>query len=128
MTTYVVQKKVVRRGRQGGGHEWFALAETQTRVAAEDLVAKAPAGVYRVVPLSLAMGLSDAMVRALDDFAAPGGHGYGDGAYLSRATAHALQGRGLIELSVRRPGGGVMIGWGTATDDGRDALQRIRGR
>jgi hypothetical protein len=73
------------------------------------------------------MRLSPAQWRALDDFAQAGGHGYGEHAYLSRATAKALQRRGLVTLGsktsmfrARR------IAWGWATEEGKRLLRERR--
>ena len=72
------------------------------------------------------MKLSPAMVRALRDFAEPGGHGYGEYAYLARPTAKALRDRGLVTLSTRDLGGGRKMGWGVATEAGVAILLEIR--
>jgi hypothetical protein len=70
--------------------------------------------------------LSNAQVRALEDFAQPGGHGYGEYAYLSRPTARALEAKGLVSLTIRDCGGGVRRRWGSATEAGHQTLQEIR--
>lgn len=70
--------------------------------------------------------LSRAQIRALEDFAQAGGHGYGEYAYLSRATAKALASRGLVTLTYRILGGGKKMGWGFITDEGREALRQLR--
>jgi hypothetical protein len=72
------------------------------------------------------MSLSDAQIRALEDFAQPGGHGYGEFAYLSRATARVLARRGFVTLGTRDVGD-RRIAWGWATRDGLDALRQLRG-
>lgn len=74
------------------------------------------------------MRLSAAQVRALDKFCQAGGHGYGEYAYLSRATAIALSERGLVVLSIRDLGGGRKMRWGFITDAGRDALRETRNK
>lgn len=68
--------------------------------------------------------LSPAMWRALDDFAQPGGHGYGEYAYLSRATAKALRRRGLVTLGSRTSCFHArQIAWGWATEEGKRLLR-----
>lgn len=48
--------------------------------------------------------LSDAQWKALEKIAQPGGHGYGEYAHLSRATAKALAKKGLVTLGYRPSG------------------------
>lgn len=121
----VVQKKVVRRGRRGGGYEWASVFDARTVAEAEAWVSEAPAGTYRVMSAADLLRLTDAMLRALRDFAEPGGHGFGEHTYISRSTAHALRDRSLVDFSVRDLGGGRRMAWGTATPEGRAVLRQM---
>jgi len=64
------------------------------------------------------MKLSDAQVNGLRKFSQAGGHGYGEYAYLSRATAKSLAKKGLVTLSYRGK-----YPWGEATELGRKVLK-----
>lgn len=70
----------------------------------------------------MAKKLTAAQLKALQDFAQPGGHGWGEYAYLGRRTAKALEKRGLVELPMRRIGPGRYLPWGRLTQAGLDAL------
>ncbi len=65
--------------------------------------------------------LSEAQMKALSQFAQHGGHGYGENAYLSTATAKSLAKAGLVRLGWRRSGT-KDISWGLATEAGIDIL------
>jgi len=74
----------------------------------------------------MAKKLSKAQLKALEDFAQAGGHGWGEYAYLGRRTAKALEKRGLVELPVRRVGSGRWMPWGYITQAGLDVLNAER--
>lgn len=76
------------------------------------------------------MKLTQAQVRALEQFASVGGHGFGEFAYLSRATAYALARLGYIRIGTKQAGWGSAlerISWGIATQVGYDALKAEKG-
>ena len=64
--------------------------------------------------------LSTAQQRALAKIEGGLGHGYGEGAYLSRPTAKALARKGLIVLGTRPSTGGRRLAWAVAA--GAEAL------
>ena len=70
--------------------------------------------------------LSDAQVKALEDFEF--GHGYGENAYLSKPTAKKLEALGLVTLHVKWKADGRKFHWGQITSEGREALRQLRGR
>jgi hypothetical protein len=72
------------------------------------------------------MKLSSAQTRALEKFCQLGGHGFGEFAYLSRATALALARMGYIRIGTKQSGLGSALdrlSWGIATQAGYDALK-----
>ena len=75
------------------------------------------------------MKLSNAQIRALEDFARPGGHGFGEFANLSRATAFALARLGYIRIGTKHLGSFAgrenRISWGVATKAGYDVLKGL---
>jgi hypothetical protein len=77
------------------------------------------------------MKLTQAQVRALEKFAQAGGHGFGEFAYLPRATAYALARLGYIRIGTKQAGfaGSALnrISWGVATQAGYDALKTEKG-
>ena len=73
------------------------------------------------------MKLSETQIDALYAFAQAGGHGFGEYAYLSKATAHSLARKGLVKLG-SRPGSvhsGRRIQWGIVTPEGLQALREV---
>lgn len=71
-------------------------------------------------------GLTHAQWDALDKFAQPGGHGYGEFAYLPIPTARALERRGLVTLGRRESLRGRLFRHGEATAAGRAVLASIK--
>lgn len=107
-----------------GGAAWFTLQEAINHGRA--VLERKPEPVVDLFQLRHAFPLSKVQSKALADFVSPGGHGYGEGAYLSRATAKALEARGLVVLSGRSMLGGWVISWGRATELGELVAKAIR--
>lgn len=74
----------------------------------------------------IVFGLTEVQWTALDKFNQPGGHGFGEYAYLPTPTAKALEARRLVKLGRRYYDGHRSMLWGEITPAGRALLNAVQ--